>query len=165
MSKPQPTRVQPAARSPLMTGPRWAAPAMHDTWQISRDPRSSDDPEVWATWLFRQPPAWLNAAYAVRNVAVRLVGVPPAGDDVFDTQHRSGDEVELGMDDKHLDFRAVVTVRPRVVELTTYAVTKNRVGAAYLALIRLGHGAVVRSMLRRAIRLAADVGHNVPTRE
>lgn len=67
------------------------------------------------------------------------------------------------MNDQHLDFRAVVTVRPEAVELTTYAMTKNRIGRGYLGVIRIGHGFVVRSMLRRAVRLAADVGHNVAT--
>lgn len=173
MSRPAVTRVRPALRSPLV-GERWAELDLHDTWRIARDPRTSADPEQWATWVFRRPPLWLTATYVVRNLAVRVAGVPPAGRDAFDTQAANDTEVSLGMDDRHLDFRAVVRVEPDTVQLTTYAVTKNRVGTAYLALVKLGHGFVVRSMLRRAVRLAArderpvardaPLGHNGATR-
>lgn len=88
----------------------------------------------------------------VRNVAVRAVGVPPATRHAFDTISVEGNTLVLGQDDRHLDFRASIVVDDDTMTVATTATTKNRRGRLYLAVVRLVHPFVVRSMLAHAQR-------------
>jgi hypothetical protein len=62
----------------------------------------------------------------------------------------------LGTDAGHLDFRASILVKPEAVILTTVARAHNRRGRFYLAIVRIVHPAIVRSMLRNASRYLAQ---------
>jgi hypothetical protein len=74
------------------------------------------DPQVWADAVFRDPPRWVLAALGLREALVGLVGIDRGGRGAFDTVARADDEVLLGSDANHLDFRASVRREPdRVV--------------------------------------------------
>ena len=66
---------------------------------------------------------------------------------------QAADEVVMGFDDKHLDFRVVVDVATsggsRNVTATTLVKTHNLLGRTYLAVIMPFHRPVVRAMLRQ----------------
>ena len=73
-------------------------------------------PEDWADAIFRGPPLSVRALFAMREVLVRLCGIEAGDHHVFDLVAWSPDEVLLGIDQRHLAFRASVLVQPdRVV--------------------------------------------------
>jgi hypothetical protein len=92
------------------------------------------------------------AALGLRELLVGLVGIERAGGGAFDTLARTDDEVLLGTDASHLDFRVSVRREPVRVVLSTVVRLHNRRGRAYSALVRPIHPLVVRAMLNRAAR-------------
>ena len=56
--------------------------------------------------------AWIRTLMGLRNGLGRLVGLKAAPAAGFPMLRQSADEVVLGFDDKHLDFRIVVDRRP-----------------------------------------------------
>jgi hypothetical protein len=125
-------------------------------------PGASANPEVWAHTLFsrRTMPGWVAVAMAVRQVLVRIIGVPPAPRDTFAVRRVDGDEALLAYDDRHLDFRLGVGVdaASRLVRVTTVVRLKGWRGRLYFAPVRLAHPLVVHSMLTRAQRaLGAEI--------
>lgn len=115
------------------------------------------DPQYWADAIFRDPPRWVRAAFAVRGVVAGWLGLDGEDSgDVFATRERTANEVLVGADPEHLRFRASVLVADGAVTLTTVAAPSNPKGRAYLAVVRRVHPAVVRAKLRRAHRRAAQ---------
>jgi hypothetical protein len=74
---------------------------------------------------------------------------------VFDLVAWSPDEVLLGIDQRHLAFRASVLVEPDRVVVSTIVEVRNRRGRAYSAVVRRIHPWVVRTMLARAVHTMA----------
>jgi hypothetical protein len=168
--------VRPAAPSPYARVLRWivrpraratdvrldglAAGALPridhaDAFAVERRRETPADPHAWADAIFHSPPAWVVVLMGLREALVGLVGIERGGPDAFTVHARNGDEVLLGSDAGHLDFRAVVRTEPDQVVLTTVVQLNNLRGHAYFGLVRLVHPLVVRSMLRRAaLRMA-----------
>ncbi|WP_300016431.1 DUF2867 domain-containing protein [Pseudonocardia sp.] len=121
-----------------------------DAHAIACGPGMPSDPQVWADAVFRDPPGWVRAALGLREVLVGFVGIARSGTSSFDTIARTADEVLLGTDERHLDFRASVLREPGRVVLTTVVRIHNARGRAYFALVRLVHPVIVRAMLTRA---------------
>jgi Protein of unknown function (DUF2867) len=122
---------------------------------IPRD-RHGHDAQEWADAIFRAPPSPLaRLLFGAREVLVRAVGIEPGGSHVFDTVARTETEVLLGVDQKHLGYRASVLVEPDRVVLSTVVQLRNRRGHAYFALVRHLHPLVVRGALARAARTMA----------
>ena len=107
--------------------------------------------EVWADAIFRDPPPSVRALFAVRDVLVRLCGIEPGTPRAFGFVAWSPDEVLLGIDQRHLAFRASVLIRPDRVVVSTIVEVRNRRGRVYSALVRRIHPWVVRTMLARAV--------------
>ena len=115
------------------------------------------DPQGWADAIFRAPrPPAARILFGARELMVRAVGIERGGPHVFDTVSRSGHEVLLGTDQKHLAFRASVLVDRNRVVLSTVVELRNRRGRAYFALVRRLHPFVVRAALARAARTSGD---------
>ena len=126
------------------------------------------------TWLLvTSSPRWADYLMWVRDRLVSLIGLhtaPPRassrtctsrlqpGDMVgmFRVFARSDDEILLGADDRHLDFRASMLVRrsaPRSsVVLTTVVKFNNNLGRAYFFVVRPFHRLIVTSLLRNVMR-------------
>lgn len=122
--------------------------------QVPRDaPRR--DAQEWADAAFHAPPLWIKVLFGLRELLVHAVGIERGGKGAFGTVSRTSDEVVLGVDQSHLDFRASVRVESDRVVLTTLVKVHNRRGAAYFALVRRVHPLIVRSMLARAARAMA----------
>jgi hypothetical protein len=145
------TRAVPPPRTPLLAG---ALPRVDwtDAYSVTALPGTPSDPQVWADAVFRDPPRWVLAALGLRELLVGLVGIERAGGGAFDTLARTDDEVLLGTDASHLDFRVSVRREPVRVVLSTVVRLHNRRGRAYSALVRPIHPLVVRAMLNRAAR-------------
>jgi hypothetical protein len=127
-----------------------------DAWQVQLVPGLPTDPQLWADAVFRDPPRWVAASLGLRNLLVRFIGMEPSGHSAFDTTARTDDEVLLGADDHHLDFRASVLIGATNVTLTTVARVHNRRGRLYMAIVKHVHPVIVRSMLHRALRRLAE---------
>ena len=148
-------------RTPLISG---ALPRVDwtDAHAVRVFPGMPTDPQAWADAVFRDPPRWVLAALGLRELLVGLVGIDRGGSGAFDTLARAEDEVLLGADANHLDFRASVRREPDRVVLTTVVRLHNRRGRVYSALVRPVHPVVVRAMLNRAVRRLSGSSRRKP---
>jgi hypothetical protein len=115
-------------------------------------PGMPQDPQVWADAVFRDPPPVVVGLLGLRQALVGLVGITRGSRSAFDTLARTPDEVLLGTDDGHLDFRVTVRREPHRVVLSTAVTLHNARGRGYFAVVRPLHPLVVRAMLDRAAR-------------
>jgi len=108
-------------------------------------------------------PGWVNALGKLRDLLVKPFGLKTEIeikeeqlDSEFDfapVLFRNDHEIVMGLNDKHLYFRLsvlnVVQHETAQVFLTTVVRFNNLGGKIYFSAIRLFHGLIVRSMLRR----------------
>ncbi len=73
---------------------------------------------------------------------------------LFTLFQRSEQELLLGEDDRHLDFRLCLRVADGEASLATAVRFRNNFGRVYFFLVRPFHALVVQGMLRRAIKPA-----------
>jgi hypothetical protein len=148
-------------RTPLISG---ALPRVDwtDAYAVRALPGMPADPQLWADAVFRDPPRWVLAALGLRELLVGLVGIDRSGAGAFATLARTEDEVLLGTDANHLDFRASVRREPDRVVLSTVVGLHNRRGRLYSALVRPVHPIVVRAMLNRASRRLSGAARRNP---
>lgn len=126
-------------------------------------PRSGLDARPLAAGAFDDPPDWAAALMKTRNAIMGRLGykAPDARRTGFPILRSSAEEVVMGLDDGHLDFRALVrvsavTAQSSRITLTTAVATHNWRGRVYLAAIMPFHKMIVRNMLQRmAARLMA----------
>ncbi len=145
-SRPRARATEPAAGA-LSVLPRVD---FADAFAVRLRPGMSTDPAVWASAIFDDPPGRVRSLLAAREAVVGLIGIERAGRSAFAVRSRTATEAVAGTNARHLDFRAVVTVEPTRVVLTTVVRLHNRRGRAYFALVRRIHPAVVAAMLTRA---------------
>lgn len=139
-------------------------PVMHlaDAYAVALPPEASLDPERLARFVFSQQPAWIGQLMRLRDVLMGPFGVKTAQQlQAADGGHRprvgifriyeiAPDEIVLGEDDTHLDFRLSLLVRPPQLIVSTVVQCHNRLGRAYIRMIAPFHRAVVKAMLRQA---------------
>lgn len=109
-------------------------------------------------------PGWVNALGKLRDLLVKPFGLKTendikteqAGNHEFDfapVLYQNNQEIVMGMNDKHLYFRLsvlkIVQQNSSQVFLTTVVRFNNLGGRIYFTLIRLFHGLIVRTILRR----------------
>ena len=115
--------------------------------------------------MFRRTPSWVTLLLAIRNRAMSVFGLRSADMHIDDRARsavagfpmiaQSDDLVQLGFDDKHLDFRiwvrrdAATPTSPAQLTLTTVVRTKQLLGRAYLGVIMPFHRCIVPAMLNR----------------
>lgn len=110
-------------------------------------------------------PAWVRGLLQFRNGLVSVVGLktqaPEPGEygliGPFPVLSRSDDEVVLGFNDAHLDFRIVVDVRAgsavnQIVGMTTLIRRHNTLGRVYLAGVMPFHKLIVPTLLAGVTR-------------
>lgn len=118
-------------------------------------------------------PRWVGLLMALRNRIVSAFGlktepdergrrardgaaiVPGSAVGIFLVMARSADEILMGLDDKHLDFRFALTLQTdaegeRAVATTTVRF-HNVWGRAYFAIVKPFHRRIVPAMLRAAL--------------
>ncbi|MGA4862384.1 DUF2867 domain-containing protein [Streptomyces lavendulocolor] len=96
-----------------------------DAWRVPLDPGMPRDPRAWRDVL------------------------------PFPVMASEGDELLLGQDARHLDFRASLLVGERDVTLSTVVRTHNRLGRLYFGAVRHVHPFMTRLVLRRTRRRLA----------
>ncbi len=144
-----------------------------DAYEIRLPSNAVSDPEALARFVFAQQAPWMVALMRVRDAVVAGFGLktsrqlkspqPPghaARVGIFRIYETHPNEIVLGEDDKHLDFRLSVLRQVRststqdesYLTLSTVVHCNNRLGRAYIVLIAPFHRLIVQAMLRRAAR-------------
>jgi hypothetical protein len=96
---------------------------------------------------FTRGPLWIRALLGARNRLGRLVGLRPAASSGFPVIRQSPEQVVMGFDDWHLDFRIVVSVDAGLATVTTIVRWHNAWGRRYLALVMPFHRAIAARMI------------------
>jgi hypothetical protein len=112
--------------------------------------------------MMERPPRWVGGLLKLRNLAVTPFGLKreaPVGSErigMFPVVSASLEQVVMGFDDAHLDFRVVVEVTldgsGQQVTATTFVRTRNRLGRLYLAAVKPFHRMIVPAMLAQVRR-------------
>ena len=114
---------------------------------------------------FDKPPGWVDGLMSVRDGVVGRLGLKTARDaeaaaagskaGIFPIISEMPNEVVLGLDDKHLDFRIWVSVQGMDggtdVRMSTLVRLHGWPGRIYLAAVMPFHNLLSRRMLRRAL--------------
>jgi len=163
----RPRRVKPPADSLIAS--LFAGADLLDAYAVALPSDASRDIGLLARAVLGQPAPWFRSLLRMRDAAVGRFGVKTSQQfraeakaigaehiDSFRVRARSERELVVGEDDRHLDFRASVLLRPRLTEpglelvATTVVHCHNSLGRVYLAVIRPFHHLVVRSNLQKA---------------
>jgi len=140
-----------------------------DAYSAELPDEASRDAEQIARFMFEQKVSWASALMGARDAIMKPFGIKTTDSLQKATGGRIGifkiyaiqpDEIVLGEDDHHLDFRISVLVRPRAtsaghqheVVVSTVVHCHNRLGRVYLAVITPFHRLIVRALLQRAAR-------------
>lgn len=139
-----------------------------DAFSVDLPATVCNDIEALARYIFAGQPRWIAMLLRVRDIAVlpfglkRTIDLKVAKDDrlnIFRVFERHEDEIILGEDDTHLDFRVSVLVQPasergpqRLI-VTTLVFYNRPLGRTYISLIAPFHRLVVRASLDRAQKL------------
>jgi hypothetical protein len=143
-------------------------PDLADAFAITLPPDVPADIEKLSQILLATPPCWFRVLLACRDFMVMPFGIQTsvqlrkkleAGGreriDFFPVLSVDENELIIGENDIHLDFRTSVLVRNqarggREVVLTSVVHCHNRIGKLYTRLVAPFHRTVVCSMLARA---------------
>jgi hypothetical protein len=142
-----------------------------DALAITLPPRTARDIVELTRALLDRPSPFLQFLMNLRDVGVALFGVKTSRQirenlsregcdriNFFRVRSVSENELIMGEDDKHLDFRLSVLLRPcerglgDEIVTTTVAHCHGLLGRTYLAIVGPFHRMIVRSNLRRVAR-------------
>lgn len=165
-SKPQVRRTVPPPESVVAS---WYENAsLLDSYSIDLSASEHSSMRGLATQTLDNPPAWQKALIALRDAIVTPFGIKTsdavrAAQDgrerlgFFPVHWEGKDEIVLGTDDRHLDFRLSLLRRTsptgKLLIATTVVHTHDAVGFTYLHAIRPFHHLVVRANLARSARI------------
>ena len=153
------SRIAPPAESRLSDW--YPGASLTDSFAVALPPGAPADVDTLATLLFADPPAWFTILLAIRDRVMTPFGVKAShtlsgGEHIafFPVLSRSTDEIVLGADDRHFDFRASVLLRRTDNSLVATTVVRchNLLGRLYLAAILPFHVLIVTDSLRRLRR-------------
>ena len=135
-----------------------------DSYSIDLSASEQSSIRELATRTLVNPPAWQKALIALRDAMVTPFGIKTSDTvrtsrdslervDFFPVHWEGKDEIVLGADDRHLDFRLSLLRRHSptgtLLIATTVVHTHNALGFTYLNAIRPFHHLVVRANLAR----------------
>src|SRR5258707_6184796 len=117
-----------------MPAPDWAA-----TTTIATENAAAHTPEEWARAIFdpRTVPSWVGALFAVRQAAVKALGIPRGGRWMLAVSRATSDEAIIDTDDPHLPVVAGVTAATYLVHVTTAVTLNGLPGRVDLSPLRL----------------------------
>ena len=130
--------------------------------------------------FFRSGPKWIDFLFAFRNKVVGFIGLKAAGNTgdklarfqceegeqlgLFKVYAKTENEVVLGQNDRHLNFRVSLFLGrvadregKRALSITTTVKFHNRMGRLYFVPVKQFHKRIVPSMLRGMLRNLADL--------
>lgn len=138
-------------------------PDFSDTFSTTNH---TDDQEKLVRKIFGFPDGWIRLLMNLRTRIVRVFGLKTEKPADYNEEYRVGgyvgffkifsiepNEVILGADDEHLDFRVSIydsRENQYNIKVTTLVKFNNRFGKIYMALIAPFHRMVVKSMVNKA---------------
>lgn len=145
-------------------------PQPHDSalWALHRLGDFIDGYRVKATCSPRQAaeiamkfPIWVDALMALRRIIMSPFGLKGRGEGndsiaIFPIRKDTQEELVLGFDDKHLDFRISIMSRDGYIHCATWVHRHNWLGRTYLAVIMPFHILITKQMLARVARQAGS---------
>jgi hypothetical protein len=158
---------------PLPAGSRattfYRSPNLADAYAVRLPDGATHDPEQLARFMFTTQAPWVARLMWWRDRIVAVFGIKTSTQLqtartagamrrilFFRIYEQDAQEILLGEDDHHLDFRVSVRVEPTggatQVIFTTVVHCHNLLGRVYLLVIAPFHRLVVRSTLQRAAR-------------
>ena len=158
------------APSDSALAPLHAGADLLDAYAVVLPPQVTADLETLARAALGRQAWWIRALTRLRDAIMAPLGVKSSRAvgraaaargpviDFFPVLSRSADELVLGEDDRHLDFRVALLLRPvaaggRELVAVTVVHCHNRLGRAYLVAIAPFHRVIVRASLEQAARL------------
>jgi hypothetical protein len=140
----------------------------HDCYEMALPPNQLSALALYLK-VVAATPGWVNAAMALRNRIVQLVGLKNLGllsdidpgkaaadyrvgdrVGIFSIVYLSEQEVILGDSDKHLNVNLSVCKLPNKVAISTVVHTKNTLGRLYMLFVAPAHRRIVPATLRKA---------------
>lgn len=112
-------------------------------------------PPQEAVQLALTMPGWAEALLKLRNVLVKPLGLKTevddrdAGDAIFPITYESDNELLMGTNDRHLDFRIAMMQHEGRVYMSTWVHPHNMLGRAYLQVVMPFHVLICRSSIKR----------------
>ena len=144
-----------------------------DAYAIILPPDATRDPEVIARFIGSNPAPWVSKLMSLRDFLVSFWGLktakkllsseqnnPAERVNIFKIYQKLHNEIILGEDDKHLDFRVSVPLQTQIISeeeireliVTTVVHCHNLLGRSYINIIKPFHCKVVRSSIRNAAK-------------
>lgn len=100
-------------------------------------------------------PRWAKALLYLRNILVAPLGLKTGTttqDAIFPIEHDTADELILGTNDTHLNFRITLLRASGHIHMGTWVRCNNCLGRTYLALVMPFHALITRNAMRRIAR-------------
>jgi hypothetical protein len=126
-----------------------------DSYRITKS--TDDSAEQIAARLF-QFPKWVNGLMMLRHWIVKPFGLKTEKETkpnkIFPVIAQNENEIIMGIDDRHLNFRVSVLLdnEKSYIYTTTLVHYNNGWGKAYFLLIRPFHKIIVRSQMKRLLK-------------
>jgi Protein of unknown function (DUF2867) len=150
----------------------YAVTQLADSYTISLPADAVTDPEVLARFMFESQPVWAEKLMHMRDAVVSVFGLKTAKQltapsanrsekriAIFKIYESNAQEVFVGEDDSHLNFRISAQVRPATPGsapqfiVSSVVHCNNLLGRTYITLIAPFHRVIVQAALRRAAKL------------
>lgn len=125
-----------------------------------------DDLKTITYKVFNFSPGWVMKLMHLRNAIVSIFGLKTEIPEGVEQDYKVGgyinffkiisiekDELIMGADDSHLNFRAVVSNTGEElfnIKVTTLVKYNNRFGKIYMTIIKPGHRLILKSLLKKA---------------
>ncbi|WP_203257536.1 DUF2867 domain-containing protein [Hyunsoonleella ulvae] len=125
------------------------------------------------TMIFGTMPRWVMYLMDLRNALVKRLGLETVNPRDFDEQTKIGDEnaffkiysrekneIVLGADDKHLNFRVSIynsNAPKHNIKVTTLVEYNNLLGKVYMGVIKPFHVLVVKHMVKQAYHIEKNL--------
>ena len=140
-----------------------------DAFEVDLPEGAPADAAAFTRKMFGGRPAWVDQLMGARDFTVGLFGLKtwPAGGSMpedlvvgarlgpFEVFERKENELLMGADDRHLDFRISTlyrqTPRGKVAVFSTVVRFRNWAGRLYFAPVKPFHRVIVRALLRGAV--------------
>ncbi len=126
----------------------------------------SDNLEKITNKVFVNFPNWITTLMNLRNTIVKKIGLKTQRPSDYSTEFKIGgyigffkiydimrNEIILGVDDKHLDFRiSVFNSKESIynIKITTIVQYNKRFGKAYMAIVKPFHKLIMKQIVQRA---------------
>lgn len=135
-----------------------------DAFAVPLPPGGSADVRELAERAVGEPSPWVDRLMALRDALVTPFGLKtvkalrsrrdadaPPRIGLFRIYEQHADELVLGEDDRHLDFRLSVRCHAGQLVAVTVVHCHNLLGRSYIRLVAPFHRAIMRSSLERAV--------------